>query len=59
MDWSLGLHNDASINFPLIVMVSSYTRGIQRFSTGGHIDDFLRLGRAKRKKGSIYLEYGE
>jgi len=34
-----------------------YSRGLQTFPVGGHINDFLRLGGANVKINSIYLKY--
>src|SRR6218665_1349077 len=36
-----------------------YSRGLQTFPVGGHINDFLRLGGPNVKMNSIYLNYGE
>ena len=41
------------------ILLISYTRGLQTFSAGGHIDDFFRLGGPNVQKISIYLKHGE
>ena len=45
-----GCHNRAAMR---------YSRGLQTFPVGGHINNFLRLGGPNAKMNSIYLKYGE